>query len=526
MRYPYLPQPVLNNVMPKLEFKLSIPVRILSTLNKISRFLQKRNTAGYVVGGFVRDQLLNRETSDVDITIASDTLDILPELAAVLDGKYFYLDEVNQIGRILLIKNTAEANRGNWQIDISSLKSTLNEDLAQRDFSIDAMAIDLEIFINMEPKTKDKPISTKAEILDPFNGYADLKQGVIRTIREAAFKNDPIRLLRAVRLANELGFRIDKTTENGILGYRSLLAMVAGEKIREELIRMLELDSGQSLHHLDKLGLLTTIIPEVEQLKGVSQPKEHYWDVFTHSLETVSAVDFLLRRSNYQHMNQEILRSIPCSTMLSDHFDEEIGTGSTRGTLLKLAALLHDIAKPQTKTIDLDGRTRFLGHTHEGVVMANLILERLRFSRREIDYILTLIKYHLRPGQMSNTGLPTRRAIYRYFRDTEDTGIDILFLSLADHLASRGPCLDIQDWQNHVKLVDYVIKQHEQEHNLIRPIKLVNGHDLIDLFAISPGPQVGELLEMVREAQATNEIKTRDQALSLIRQQLENRHHV
>lgn len=526
MRYPYLPQPVLNNVMPKLEFKLLIPIKILLTLNKISRFLQKRNTTGFIVGGFVRDQLLKRETSDVDITIAGDALDILHELAAILNGKYFYLDEVNRIGRILLTKKTTGTKSGNWEIDISSLKSTLDEDLAQRDFSIDAMAIDLEAFINMEPKTKDKPISMKAEIIDPFNGYADLKQGVIRIIQEATFRNDPIRLLRAIRLANELGFHIEKTTENSILGYRTLLAMVAGEKIREELVRMLELDNGQLLHHLDKLGLLTAIIPEMEQLKGVSQPKEHYWDVFNHSLETVAAADFLLRRSNYQHANQEILRSIPWSTMLSDHFNEEIGTGSKRRALLKLAALLHDIAKPQTKTIDLDGRTRFLGHTHEGAAIANLILERLRFSRREIDYILTLIKYHLRPGQMSNTGLPSRRAIYRYFRDTEDTGIDILFLSLADHLASRGPCLDIKDWQNHIKLVDYVIKQHDQEHALTRPIKLVNGHDLIDLFAISPGPQVGELLEMVREAQATNEIKTRDQALSFIRQQLESHHHV
>jgi poly(A) polymerase len=526
MRYPHLPQSVLNNTIPKLELVLLIPFKILLTLNRISKFLHERDTSGYIVGGFVRDQLLHRHTSDIDITVAIDALDILPELAASLNGKYFSLDEINRIGRILLTNNKTVANGGNWEVDVSTLKNTLKEDLSRRDFSIDAMAINLETFIDIELKSKNKPVSMKVEILDPFNGYSDLKRGIIRIVQETAFQSDPIRLLRSVRLANELNFHIEKTTENTIRHHCSLLSMVAGEKIREELVRVLELNNNQLFYHLDKLGLLTAIIPDVEKLKGVTQPKEHYWDVFTHSLETVAAVDFLLRYGNYTYATQETLKLVPWSVTLADHFNEEISTGSRHRTLLKLAALLHDIAKPQTKTINSDGRTRFLGHTHEGATIANSILERLRFSRREIDYIATLIKYHLRPGQMSNIGLPTKRAIYRYFRDTEDIGIDILFLSLADHLASRGPCLDMEYWQKHVQLVDYVIKQQGKEHVLTRPSKLIDGHDLIDLFNVNPGPQIGKLLEMVREAQAATEIKTREQALSFVRQQLENRHYV
>ncbi len=194
-----------------------------------------------------------------------------------------------------------------------------------------------------------------------------------------------------------------------------------------------------------------------------------------------------------------------------------MSSGSTRRSLLKLAALLHDIAKPQTKTLDVDGRARFLGHPQEGAATAAGILERLRFSTRETKLVELMVKNHLRPLQMSHEGLPTHRAIYRYFRDTGEAGIDILFLSLADHLATRGTHLDPAQWQAHTQIIEYVLTRHMEEEGLSVPIKLIDGHDLIKIFGLSPGPGVGELLEAVREAQAAGEITTRQQALDYIR---------
>jgi poly(A) polymerase len=152
--------------------------------------------------------------------------------------------------------------------------------------------------------------------------------------------------------------------------------------------------------------------------------------------------------------------------------------------------------------------------------MAVDILERLRFSGKEVKLVEVMIKNHLRPGQMSQGELPTHRAIYRYFRDTEDGGIDTLFLSLADHLATRGPQLNLAGWQEHSRMVEYVLAQHLEQERLVVPQKLVDGYDIINIFGLSPGPKIGEALEAAREAQASGEVATREEALAYIRERL------
>jgi poly(A) polymerase len=275
------------------------------------------------------------------------------------------------------------------------------------------------------------------------------------------------------------------------------------------------------LPYLDELGLLTAIFPEMALAKGVGQPKEHFWDVFEHSLKAVVAVDFLLRQGSWEYAGDEVLAAAPWSEVLARHFARPVSGGSTRRSLLKLAALLHDVAKPQTKAVTEDGRTRFLGHDKEGAAVAADILERLRFSGKEVKLVGIMINYHMRPGQMSQGELPSRRAIYRYFRDSGDAGTDILFLSLADHLATRGPDLSLTGWQEHTRLVEYVLTQHAEQEKLVSPAKLVSGHDLVNVFNMKPGPRMGQLLEAVREAQASGEVATREEALALVRERLE-----
>ena len=163
------------------------------------------------------------------------------------------------------------------------------------------------------------------------------------------------------------------------------------------------------------------------------------------------------------------------------------------------------------------GRTRFLGHAQEGAAVVVNMLGRLRFSVKEIKLVETLVRHHLRPTQMSQEGLPSRRAIYRYFRDTGEAGIDVLFLSLADHLATRGPNLAPDNWREHARVVEYVLSQHFEQASIVRSPRLVDGHDLIDLLAMKPGPEIGEILEAVREAQAAGELSSREDALSFIR---------
>ncbi len=491
--------------------KLSIDRKTLPLLTRVSDFLAQRGIGSYLTGGFVRDVLLGRDTADIDIALAADALEIAPELAVALGGKYVLLDEEHRIGRVVVVNHGAPSAKGRWGIDFSTVKGDIEHDLGQRDFTVDAMAVDLG-------ELTEVPVDVP--LIDPFNGWNDLRRGVIRAVAETVFTSDAVRLLRAVRLAAELGFSIDSETELLIRRYYHLITGVAAERIREELLRLLAAQSSKYLHYLDTLGLLTAIIPELAPLKGVKQPPEHFWDVFDHSMETVAAADFLLRQGALEYATDEVLADVPWSEALAGHFALEISSGSTRRALLKLAALLHDIAKPQAKAIDENGRMRFLGHAQQGAIVVVDILQRLRFSVKEVKLVEIMVNNHLRPGQMSQEQFPTRRAIYRYFRDTADAGVDTLFLNLADHLATRGPHLDLADWQEHAQVVNYVLTQRRQQESAVAPPKLVDGHDLINIFGLPPGPRIGELLESVREAQATGEITTRQQALGYISQRL------
>ena len=147
-------------------------------------------------------------------------------------------------------------------------------------------------------------------------------------------------------------------------------------------------------------------------------------------------------------------------------------------------------------------------------------MARLRFSNREIEYVELLVKEHMRPTQMSQDEVPTRRAIYRFFRDTGESGIDLLFLSLADHLAARGDELDLNEWREHARMTAEVIARREEEESLPKPLKLIDGNEIMEKFRLDPGPRVGEILEALREAQAAGEIIDKDQALKFIERRL------
>jgi poly(A) polymerase len=480
------------------ENKLFIKSDASRLLQEIRRFLAVKGIRAYVVGGFIRDSLLELPTADIDIAVDADALEIASQAAAAFNGKFVPLDDINLVGRVILPDSK-------WQIDFTTLQGDIQQDLARRDFTIDAMAIELTVDLDF------------ANIIDPFGGRCDIDKHLVTAVSDTIFQSDAVRLLRAARLAAELDFTIEDTTEQLIIRDSRLISGVAGERVREELLRLLALkNAGLRLFYLDKLGLLTGLVPELIQAKGVEQPKEHNWDVFDHSLQTIGALEFVLRESPWQYADKKVLSSVPWSEKLENHFSRPISSGSTGRAMLKLAALLHDIAKPQTKTIEGD-RTRFLGHADIGAEMSAAIMERLRFSKREIQLVALLIKYHLRPTQMSNTGLPTNRAIYRYFRDTGEAGIDLLFLCLADHLAARAASLDMNEWREHCAMTAYVLEKHFAEKSLTAPPKILDGNDIMRIFQLEPGRKVGELLESLHEVQAAGEVATRDEAVEYIR---------
>ncbi len=476
-------------------------------LVKVMAILKAKKLEGYLVGGYLRDILLDRPTADIDVAIAGLELDPARQIANELDGKFVLLDELHKIARIVLKQDGDQQ----WHLDLTALRGDVEQDLAKRDFTINSLAA---------PLGAGSPSAGLLPLIDPLGGMKDLNSRTIRASSAEAFRADPVRLLRAIRFATELGFEIEPGAEELIKDDASRLHRASPERLRTELVRILEVPRTSFwFRYMDKVGLLGVLFPELNESRNVEQPKEHYWDVFNHSLETVGAAERLLTPEP-QRAKDDLLASVPWSADISSYFSRSREGGSSRAALLKLAALLHDVAKPRTRTRE-GARWRFLGHAQEGAATVEVILENLRFSGREIETVTAEVRHHLRPGQLHHQGLlPTRRAIYRYYRDTGDVALDTLFLSLADHLAARGPSLDRQDWENHCQVVSYLLEQRKDEEKIVSPPRLIDGHDLMAVLGMQPGPEIGRILEEVREAQASGEVTSRDEALAFARKRI------
>ncbi len=479
-------------------------------LQEIYDFLKGRCSKFYLVGGYVRDLLMGHPSRDIDFAVAGDAMKLARKVANRFGGFFVPLDEERHTARAVFRDEEGEVSF----VDLARLRGDgITADLALRDFTINAMAIDLN-----DP--------SEFRLIDPYNGQGDLKAKTIRAVSDTAFKDDPLRALRAVRLAAELGFHIEPKTEELLRRDAHLITKVSAERVRDELSKILaQPNADRHLRQLDDLGLLGTIIPEVERMKGVKQPKPHHLDVFAHSLETVGRLEEVIEILKGERSASPFLH--PLSSVpypLEAHLSQPTSGGRTRLILLKLIALLHDVGKPLTKSIDQDGCIHFYGHAEVGGRMAGDILRRLRFSSNEVRLACTAVAHHMRPMRLAKQERITNGDVYRFFRDTSEAGIDILLLYLADHLATWGPNLRPARWRRRVELVNLMLADYYQRREeVISPPKLLDGRDLMREFGLEEGPRIGELLEAVREAQVEGKVKTKEEALAYVKRVLRNR---
>ena len=463
-----------------------------------------RGVSVFVVGGTLRDAMLGRPIVDVDLAVEGDAVSAGREIASEMNGRQVVLDDARDICRVHVPSDE------HWQIDLAGASDGIVAHLLSRDFTVDAMAV---------PLADVSPQGGSPDPIDPSGGSADLQDRVIRAVSDDTFRADPARLMRAARLAVQLGFDIEPSTEDMAQREASLVNMVSSERVRDELLLLLEQPgAAEAVRLLDRLHLLGKVIPEIEEARNVTQPKEHYWDVFNHLVETAGQVETVLGRPC---AGDFVSRTVPRPEPLDGYFDREISDGHTLATLMKLGGLLHDVAKPATRTVEQSGRIRFLGHHSVGAEMAQGILERLRLSRRGTDMLSTMVQNHLRPAQMAPKGeMPSGRAVYRFFRDLGEAAVPTLYLNLADYIAARGPDLQEVEWTDYCDLVGFILEEGLREKAPQALPKLVDGRDIMDAFALSPGPQVGALLDVAREAQAGGEVETKAEALELIRMHL------
>ena len=515
---------------------MSVSSRLITLSPEAGRALRMARSLAegpvYLVGGALRDACLGRPFSDMDLA-AEKPLILARRLARAIGRRLVVLDENERVYRIIL-KETEDKGRGAVslkQIDVAGLKGfTIDEDLMRRDFTINALAWPV-------PRSPSRTIS-KNEVLDPRGGLEDLKACRLRCETASLFREDPLRLLRAFRLAAELGFKVDSGTISRIRSSSRLAATPAGERIRSELIALLACPGASRLLALmDKTRVLTAVFKELEPQRRCAQAYYGRGGVLKHSLAVVSRLEFLL-----DHLE----RAFPRQAMaLRERFAGREGEPSSRRSLLMLAALLHDVAKPRTAR-KIEGRLRFFGHDTVGAKMAMEIMKRLRFSRDELRLVAAIVEHHLRPGNLAASGKVTDRAAYRFFRDIGKPAIDLLLVCWADHasylpeaVVARalkkggfgrflklggekrgifGEPLGERKTFWHLAVVSELIERSAKPERA-RLVKLLDGHDVMKILGLRPGPEVGVWLEALTEARALNRIRTRAEAVAFLKKQ-------
>ncbi len=442
----------------------------------------------YLVGGFWRDMALGRgkESWDLDFCLPRGALAFGHGVARSVRAPFVVLDKERGCGRMVW-KESARGRTVTFDF-IDFRGKDLKEDLRRRDFTVNTLAWRL-------------PFS-QHPLVDLFGAGRDLSRGIIRMIGGRAFDEDPLRILRAYSLSALLGFKIEARTLRCAGAKAGLLGRVAGERLRDELFKILGVaDSSRFLRAMDEAGVLKEVIPQVRLMHHVKQGGYHHLDVWGHSLETVKKLEGLFVK----------MRSV--SPELAAYLEEPMAADRRRFQLMKMAALLHDIGKPEAHEVKA-GKTMFHGHERIGRVICKEVARQLKLATREQVALDTMIFWHLRPGYLADNKVLTRRAVFRYFRDTGAEAVSVLLIAVADQRATRGPLASASSRRRHEKVAFDLTRRYFVLLKEEPFVRLINGDDLIKKLGLEPGPIFSKILTAVEEAQVEGRVKTRQQALA------------
>ncbi|MDR3071442.1 MAG: HD domain-containing protein [Endomicrobium sp.] len=455
----------------------------------------------YAVGGFARDLLMERKHKDIDLVVNKNALKYSKQIANAFNSKLVVLDDESKSYRIIL-KDKVIPN-----IDISLFRGkTIEQDLQDRDFTINAMAFSLKSFENFRQNI----------ILSQKDTVKDLKSKIINTISPKSFKTDPLRMLRAFRFAAELNFKLSKKTLLQIKQNVKLISGIAVERIKNEIFAVLSAKNSVNLvDEMDKCGLLSKIFPLIKEMKK-SRKKYYYHPggLFQHSFETMEAIENILN-------NLQKFFPINCIE-LQEHFNDSnaFSENVTKMGLLKFAALFHDNAKPETAKFE-NGKIHFLEHDKLGSEKIRKTMLSLKLGKKDVDYVTFLVEHHMRPSVLTSENMVTKRASLKFFRDIGDKTPDLFIVSMADWYSykklkiSSSKRLKFQE-----KYVKNLLKYYYELKNTKPLPKIIDGNMIMEKFNLNPGPLVGELLKIATEAQHEGTVTDSAEALKLISSKL------
>ncbi len=464
-------------------------------LLSIKRLANEMKVDVYLVGGFLRDLYLNREENfDFDFVVEKDAERFSVAFSRKINCKWIVLDKKERTYRVIVKKK-----ENIYHYDFSQLKGdSLEDDLLRRDFSINTLLLNVNHFPHVQ-------------VIDRLEAIRDLRKKIIRAVSEEVILEDPLRILRAFSLWARYNLQIETQTLKFLKKHRELLKKVSPERINEELFKILDSSYSYSvIKKMSDLFILDEIIPYIRKSRGVYQGGYHHLDVWEHSLQTLSRFEILYRRR------------LTKSSEIVDYLNQELAKNRKRIHILKLACLLHDIGKPFAKRVK-GKKTIF--HTHEkiGAEVAEEFAQEIKLSVKEKEVLRKLIFWHLRPGYLAGEIFPSQRAIYRFFRDTDEEGVSVILLSLADWRATRGPLTNRKKRLIHervmFKLIDFYFNERKK-----KPLsKIVDGFDIMRRFNLAPSPLVGEILAKIKEEQALGNVKSKREAYRVAKAYLEGR---
>ncbi len=478
--------------------------QLVATFPELKHFITlmgERDIRFYIVGGALRDLLIGVQPKDIDFVPDREAeAGVMAKLFADRIGGVMV--EFHSHGDVYRVIHNGRS------FDFTELQGrNIDEDLRRRDFTINSLALCV-----MNASDMSKPIT----LLDPMNGLGDIDAKLVKINNDKVYDDDPLRIMRLFRFAYRFGFRVDDFSYRLIPQKLFGLDRVSGERIREELAELLRFNgAAKALEAMEGVGILSRLFPLIAGMKGFPQNDYHHLDVFSHTIEAISALE-----------NPDLLtdpRIAPYADRIQERFFWEFPSGHSRMSLVKLAMLFHDIGKPGTASYDDNGRLHFIGHEKLSVSMVKDYLVNLRMSRRETHYILMLIDGHMRPGQINLDSPNVHKQVYRYFKEFGPEGVELAMFSLADRLAARGPAVseEMIDWEYDIcaKLLDTFFNRSQL---IARPPKLLSGRDLIEKLGVEPGPRVGILLDRIEEAQIEGSVKDTEGALAYASQLIES----
>lgn len=483
------------------------------TVLDLAELLNDVRDPAYIVGGAVRDAVLRRPIKDVDIATAGSGIALAKKIANRLNGDFYALDTGRDVGRALV-----DSPEGKLIFDVAGYRgSDLESDLRDRDFTINALAVNL---------TGDLQ-----KVIDPTGGIHDLVNKTVRRCAPTALWDDPIRVMRGVRQSVQLGFRIEPETLKDMRANAPRLMETSPERVRDELIRMLALPKPVSaLRIADAVGVLSVILPELNALHDLQQTPPHVFDAWNHTLAVVDNLYEMLgtmspRRS--EELTAQFafgLVAVAFSrfrTQLEQHLAKTWADDRPQRALLMLSALLHDVGKGIVAPASNGTRTIYPKHEEASALITDAKLTDLHFSSAERERVTLVVRNHASEEVWTRELTPVK--IHHYWRRLGVAGIDVIFVTLSDYLGKVGPNIEQDRWLHAIENAQTLLSAYYEEYTrFVEPPTLINGTELIHRLGLKPSPLVGELLQAIREGQVSGDVQTMDDALRVARQRLDH----